>query len=318
MINPNLNNSLLTRGLKLSHLRMMAAFADTAHIGQAAHALGITQPAASRLLAEVEKICGYAVHMRSGRGVELTEVGRALAARAARILLELRDTAHEVDAFGKGSVGQVSIGAVTAPALDIVLPAVREARFAYPNIQIDVAVSPSDVLFSQLLDGKLDFIIARIPAGANASAVMAQEVAGEPVELVVRRSHPLAQKPDLTMQDLTAFDWVLPSRGIPLTDAVFARFAQLGYPPPSQRLTTSSFLLTLALLQQSNAIAPLSSAVTAQFAGDGDSALVRLKTDLGIAVSPFSILTRREGAMPRVARNVLDIVHGFLARANSV
>jgi hypothetical protein len=128
----------------------------------------------------------------------------------------------------------------------------------------------------------------------------------------------LAQKPDLTMQDLTAFDWVLPSRGIPLADAVFARFAQLGYPPPSQRLTTSSFLLTLAVLQQSNAIAPLSSAVTAQFAGDGDSALVRLKTDLGIAVSPFSILTRREGAMPRVARNVLDIVHGFLARANSV
>ncbi len=317
MINPTLHNVLLAKGLKLSHLRMMSAFSDTAHIGQAAHALGITQPAASRLLAEVEKICGYPVHMRSGRGVELTEVGRALATRAARILMELRDTAQEVEAHGKGSVGQVSIGAVTAPALDIVLPVVREARFAYPNIQIDVAVAPSDFLFGQLLDGKMDFIIARIPAGADASAVRAQEVAGEPVALVVRRSHPLAHKTPLTMQDLTEFDWVLPGRGIPLADAVFARFAQLGYPPPNQRLTTSSFLLTLALLQQSNAIAPLSSAVAAQFAGDSDGALVRLKTDLGIAVSPFSILTRREGAMPLAARNVLEIVHGFLARENA-
>ncbi len=318
MPNPNLQNALVARGLKLSHLRMMAAFADTAHIGQAAYAIGITQPAASRLLAEVEKICGYAVHIRSGRGVELTEVGSALATRAARILIELRDTAREVDEFGKGSVGQVAIGAVTAPALDIVLPAVREARFAYPNIQIDVAVSPSDILFSQLVQGKLDFIIARIPAGADASAVFAQEVAGEPVELVVRRSHPLAKTAALTIKDLAAFDWVLPSRGNPMADAVLAHFARLGYPPPSQRLTTSSFLLTLALLQQSNAIAPLSSAVAAQFAGDEDGALVRLKIDFGIAVSPFSIITRAAGPMPLAARNVLDILHGLLARQNSL
>ncbi len=318
MIIQNLQNTLLTRGLKLSHLRMMTAFAESAHIGQAAHALGITQPAASRLLAEVEKICGYPVHSRSGRGVELTEVGRALAARASHILRELRDTAREVDALGKGSVGQVAIGAVTSPALNILLPAVREARFAYPNIQIDVAVLPSDILFGQLLEGRLDFIIARIPVGADAGAILAQDLAGEPVELVVRKSHPLAHRPDLTMQDLAPFDWVLPSRGNPLADAVLGRIAHLGYPPPSQRLSTSSFLLTLALLQQSNAIAPLSSAVAAQFAGDQDSALVRLKIDLGIAVSPFSILTRKIGQMPLAARNVLAIVHGLLARQNSV
>lgn len=318
MVNPNLQNALLTRGLKLSHLRMMAAFAETVHIGQAAHALGVSQPAASRLLAEVEKICGHAMHLRSGRGVELTEVGQALAARAARILMELRDTAREVDELGKGGVGKVSIGAVTAPALDLVLPAVREARFAYPDVLIDVAVAPSNFLFNQLLDGSLDFIIARIPAGADADAVIAQEVASEPVDLLVRESHPLAGREQLTMADLQEFDWVLPSRGNALADAVLARIAQLGYPPPNQRLSTSSFLLTLALLQQSNAIAPLSSAVAAQFAGEGNGALVRLKIDLGIAVSPFSILTRQGAAMPLAARNVLEIVQGLLARQNTV
>lgn len=313
MLNPNLQSSLLARGLKLSHMRMMAAFASTAHIGQAAHALGITQPAASRLLAEIERICGYPVHIRSGRGVELTEVGAALALRADRILTELRDTAREVEEFGKGQLGQTAIGAVTAPALDIVIPAVREARFAFPSIQIDVSVAPSNLLFDQLLAGRLDFIIARIPAGADSSAVTAIEMAPEPVAIVTRRAHPLANVANLTLADLAPYDWVLPSRGNPMADAVLTRLSELGHPAPTQRMTTSSFLLTMSLLQQTNAIAPLSSAVAAQFAGAGD-ALVQLKLDTQIAVSPFSILQRRAGVLPLAARNVLRIVQELAAR----
>lgn len=314
MLDPRLKNILLDRGLKLTHLRIMAAFADTAHLGQAAQELGISQPAASRLLAEVESICGFAVHARSGRGIQLTDVGQALATRALRILQELRETAREVDDFGKGHVGQVAIGAVTAPALDIVLPAIREARFAYPNIQIDVSVAPSDVLFDQLLAGKLDFIIARIPQGADSGAVVAHQIACETIEFVARKSHPLAQKSALDIGDVIAFDWVLPARGNPMTEAVLARLAALGHPPPMQRMTTSSFLLTMAMLQQTNAIAPLASAVASQFTGDADKALVRLKIDLGIAVGTYSILTRRDGAIAVAARHVLEIVSTLAAR----
>ncbi len=308
----------MSRGLKLSHLRMMTVFAQTVHIGQAAQTLGITQPAASRLLAEVEKICGYPVHTRSGRGVELTDVGRTLASRAARVLMELRDTAREIDDFGKGSVGQVAIGAVTAPALNLVLPAIREARFAYPNIQIDVTVAASDVLFGQLLDGRLDFIIARVPSGADAGQVAAVPVAVEPIAIVTRKSHPLAHQPNLQMSDLAKYDWVMPARGSPLTEAVLARLAELGHAPPTQRLTTSSFLLTLALLQQTNAIAPLASAVTAQFAAREGGALVQLRIDLGIAVSPYSIITRTSAAQPLAARNVLEILQGLALQQHSL
>ena len=190
----------------------------------------------------------------------------------------------------------------------------REARFAYPNVQIDITVAPSDILFSQLLAGKLDFVIARVPAGADSHAVIAEKIADEPVELVVRRSHPLAQKSPLTMADLAAFDWVLPGRGNALADAVLSRIAELGLRPPNQRLSTASFLLTLALLQQSNAIAPLSAAVAAQFAGQPDGDLLRLNIDLGIAVSPFSILTRRDGTLPLAAQNVLNILRKMVAR----
>ncbi|EKD61878.1 MAG: putative transcriptional regulator, lysR family, possibly activator of the expression of chvE protein, partial [uncultured bacterium] len=68
-------DQLAQRGLKLSHLRLLAALADTGQISQAAERIGVAQPAASRLLAEVERIVGQPVHQRTGRGMALTAVG---------------------------------------------------------------------------------------------------------------------------------------------------------------------------------------------------------------------------------------------------
>lgn len=318
MLKPLHQNMLLSKGLKLTHLRMLAAFSDSTQIGIAAEQMGITQPAASRLLAEIERICGQKVHFRAGRGVELTEVGQALAARAQRILMEMRDAAREVEDFAAGNTGRVNIGAVTAPALDLILPTLRESRLSFPDIQIEVTVATSDILFDQLIAGKLDFAIARVPAGGDAKLVDLLEIAPEPVDLIVRMDHPLTKLAQVTMPDLMSFDWVLPNSSIPLAMTVLNHVAALGYPPPRQRMTTGSFLLTLALLQQSNAIAPLASAVATQFAGGPDTAFVRLQTPLNMAVSPYSLMTRKDVRLPRAAQTVLDVFRQILARESGV
>uniref|UniRef100_UPI001CD25F80 helix-turn-helix domain-containing protein n=1 Tax=Xinfangfangia pollutisoli TaxID=2865960 RepID=UPI001CD25F80 len=64
---PSRDHSL--RGLKLSHLRLMAELQATGQLGLAAERMGLAQPAASRLLAEVERIAGHPVHSRDGRGL---------------------------------------------------------------------------------------------------------------------------------------------------------------------------------------------------------------------------------------------------------
>jgi DNA-binding transcriptional LysR family regulator len=314
MLKPLHQNMLLAKGLKLTHLRMLAAFAETAQIGVAAELMGITQPAASRLLAEVERICGQKVHLRAGRGVELTEVGQALALRAQRVLMEMRDAAREIEDFAAGSSGRVSIGAVTAPALGLILPTVREARLSFPNIQIEVTVTTSDILFDQLIAGTLDFAIARVPAGGDANLVDLLEIAPEPVDLIVRKDHPLTKLAQITLEDLLSFDWVLPNSSIPLAATVLNHVAALGYPPPRQRMTTGSFLLTLALLQQSNAIAPLASAVADQFASGPDTAFARLQTPLNMAVSPYSLMTRKDARLPRAAQSVMGVFLQILSR----
>ena len=117
MISPRKAEALLQRGLKLSHLRLMAALAETGQLGLAADRMGITQPAASRLLAEVEQIAKVQVHERTGRGIALTAPGQVLARRAHRVMMEMRDAAREMAELAGGGSGVVRIGAVTAPAL---------------------------------------------------------------------------------------------------------------------------------------------------------------------------------------------------------
>lgn len=299
---------LLSRGLKLSHLQMMAAFAETGQIGRAAERLGIAQPAASRLLSEVEEILGQPVRARAGRGVVLTEAGRVLAERAGRVMQELAEAGREVAEIAGGGVGRVRIGSVTAPALDLILPALRSARLSHPRIESEVVVAASDILCDQLASGRLDFVIGRVPTGVDAGLFDGRVIAPEPVALVVRKGHHLAERPPSDPVELMGYDWVLPGEESPLTQAVLARLAELGLPRPSQRLSTASFLLTLALLHQSNVVAPLAQAVADQFARGPDAPLVQVPVDLGIEVAPYSLLMRKGARLTAAAETVLRIV----------
>ncbi len=309
---------LQARGLKLSHLRLLAALLDTGQISLAAERLHIAQPAASRLLAEVERIIGQPVHSRTGRGMALTEVGLALARRAHRVQMELHDAARDLAEIGAGTSGHVRIGSVTGPALDLVLPALRTARLTLPQITAEVVVATSDLLAQQLIAGRLDFAIGRSPAGPERALIDEQRIAAEPVSLIARRDHPLDRRPDqpgpIAPPDLMTYDWVMPGRDSILTRTVLERLAHLDLPAPPQQLSTASFLLTLALIQQSNAIAPVATAVVEAFTRAPDAPYVRLPVDLGIEVEPFGLLTRAGGTLPPTAGRLAALI---LTRATS-
>jgi DNA-binding transcriptional LysR family regulator len=304
---------LAQRGLKLSHLRLLAAIADTGQISLAADQIGIAQPAASRLLAEVERITNQPVHHRTGRGMALTPIGQALAARAQRIHMELRDAARDMAELTTGGAGHVRIGSVTGPAIDRVLPALRNARLTAPLVTAEVVVAPSDLLCEHLLAGRLDFAIGRLPEGPTRDLFTLTPIASEPVSLVVRKNHPLAANPNPSHADLLAYDWVMPPPDSLLSRVVLAALRAHGLPTPPQRLSTTSFLLTFALLQQSNAIAPLARAVVATFASTSnpDAPYAELNIDLGIEVEPFGLITRKNTVLPptaaRLARDIQSI-----------
>lgn len=327
-------DTFLRRGLSLRHLRIVAGLAETGQIGSAAEVMSITQPAASRLLAEAERITGHKIHIRAGRGVDLTPQGKALALRAARILTELDDVSRDMDEIETGATGHVRLGAVTGPALDRVLPALQSAWQDLPGMTTEVEVGASDALGNMLLAGRLDFALARLPLHLEASRFAWQPMAEEPVSLVVRRGHPLLAartpltdhpdqrksphkpNPPLTAEALMGYDWLLPGPGAILRTTVLTRLTALGLPHPKARLATSSFLLTLTLLRQSDAIAPMASAVADSFAGPAasdtpaNSPYVELPIDLGFRVEPYGLLTRAGSTMTPVGARLAALIMG--------
>lgn len=314
---------LLKRGIKISHLRLADALERERQLSSAARDMGIAQPAASRLASEVERIIGAPLYTRAGRGIELTPEGLALALRARRILHEISDADREITELKSGLTGKVSIGAVTGPAIEHVLPALRQARIALPNVQIDVEVGTSDTLGPMLQSGRLDFALARLPTGVDPSTFNMTVVSKEPLSLVARHGHPVLHRkghaPDspVPVADMLKYDWVMPNTGAILHNTVSQALAHRGLPLPERVLRTSSFLLVLATISQTNAVAPVATSVAQTFTSyQGDETggidtpgLVQIiKTDIDFEVEDYGLITRAGGALPPVAQSVLQLL----------
>jgi DNA-binding transcriptional LysR family regulator len=300
------------RQMKPSQFRLMAALGEAEGLGQAADRIGISQPAASRLLAETEELLGLRLHERRGRGLRLTQTGEALARRAARIQIELADAAREVAEAATGNAGTVRVGAVTGPALSMVMPAIIDLQKTHPAIHVEVTVATSVLLCDQLRSGSLDFALAR-PGPAD-TMLEARLIGDEPLSLAVRRGHPLLMWPEIRTEDLLGYDWILGPDDTLLTQAVMARLAEVRLPAPTRRISTSSFLFTLALLNQTDAIAPLARPVVDSFSGSPSMPFVALPISLGLTVTPFSFVTRVGSKLTPSAQRLADAI---LDRAES-
>ena len=103
---------LLARGLKLRQLALLAAVDRTGQIAAAAQSLNMTQPAASRMLAQLEGAAGVALTERLPRGVRLTAAGQRLAHSARRIL-------GEIDAAGRAVAEKILDSFTSCPIPEV-------------------------------------------------------------------------------------------------------------------------------------------------------------------------------------------------------
>lgn len=309
---PGDGENLLRSGLKLGHMRMIVALDDHGRVSAAAQVLNISQPAASRMIAEMEAILDVRLCERLPRGVALTPYGRALARRARAILLEMREADREIAELKSGKGGSVFIGAVTAPAIDLVVPAIREMRRLHPRIEINVQVETSNVLARELLASRHDFIVARIPDDLNPRLFESRVIGIEKACLIVRRGHPLLGGGPVPLGRLTGFDWVFQPGGSLLRRTIEGLFIARNVALPDKVLNTSSLLLTLVMVAQSDAVAPVAAEV-ARFirADDGLAGAIEiLPVDIDIEVQPYSLIMVRNRALSPAAQMLHDFIIG--------
>lgn len=149
--------------LTIRQLEYFEALADTHHFGRAAAQCGVTQPALSAQLAEMEQRLGCKLFERGGRTVMLTADAEALLPRVERVLAELREI-QAAARRGPGVLeGPFRLGIIPTVApylLPRVLPA---ARARYPKLKLELREAVTDRLIEETVAGRLDGFVAALP-----------------------------------------------------------------------------------------------------------------------------------------------------------
>ena len=290
---------LIKKGIKLTHLKLISAIAETKKISAAAHKLNMAQPSASRLLAELEYIVEAKLYTRIPRGIVLNEAGIILAKRARHILNGLDITGQELLEIGQGIRGTVNIGAVNGPAIEMIIPLIKYARRELPNIDISVAVNDSNKLAEATLAGDIDFYIGRITKDMDPRPFKSQLIGKEQLSLIVRKDHPLISNESIKLSDCMPFDWLLQSSGKLMRITIEQYFLDHNLELPKNIISTSSNLMTLAIISQTESIAPIAKSVADYIQRkDGLGANIRqLPIAKKLFVSNYSLIWLRDSEL---------------------
>jgi LysR family hydrogen peroxide-inducible transcriptional activator len=149
--------------ITLRQLRYFLAIAESGHFGRAAAGVGVTQPALSMQLRDLEAAVGGALVERGSGGARLTELGHEAAARASRILAEISDLEDVGRAAAAPLSGPLRLGVIPTIAPYLLPRLLSAAASQYPGLQVSVRETTTERLIGELADGSLDAILASLP-----------------------------------------------------------------------------------------------------------------------------------------------------------
>lgn len=278
-------------GFKLRHMKMLVALSEHGKLGVVAEMFGVSQPALSRTLNELEQMSGHQLFERHNRGLVPTPQGEVIVRHAKMLLAEAQRAEYEMVVAAAGQGGSVAFGTIMTPAADYVAPALQRMFETHPTIDVSISVGSSDVLLEDVLSRRLDFAVCRIPSGMNPLLFDYVPIGQETLRVVAAANHPLAAKAVVTEEEMRAHSWVLQPHGSFLRQVADDYIRRHGIVPASV-VSTSDALLTLLLMMQSDRLGIFAEPVGELFEQHG--LLRRLAVERDISVPGFGLVKLRD------------------------
>ena len=302
----NYNHWFIRARLKTRQLLLLVALAEEGNIHRAAHVLNMSQPAASKLLKDLEDVLEVSLFERLPRGMRPTWYGETMI-RHARVALASLNQAHdELQSAKAGQFGQVSVGAITSPGLMLLPEAVQRVKADHPNLRVSLQIETSDVLIEKLNQNKLDILVARLFAQHDKSDLRYEVLTEEPISVVARTGHPLLSATGLKLTDMTDAGWIVPPAGSVLRHRFDLMFQEIGLRTPVNLIETGALLFTSKMLQKSDMLSVLATDVAHYYAEHGLMSV--LPIDLPCQMEAFGIITRRDRLLSPAAEVMLRAI----------
>lgn len=293
--------------LQMRDVFYFAKVAELQHLGQAAQALHITQPALSKCIDRLEELYGTVLFEHVGRGIRLTDAGRTLYERAVVLERTLDETHRQITSLGRGLSGTVRVGAAATVA-EFMIPAVcRQLQREAPDVVVNLQIGMNDVLREALGKDLLDILVGPVDTAHQNLEVI--PIAEDSVVVAASPSHPLAQGA-ATLQAMSEQSWVLAAPSVATRQWLERVFEQHGLPPPRVAVATNSIAGVSALIDQTHLLSFISrrNLVAEQDRHARHGGLVEIHNETTTMPRTLGISYRAGAQLSPAARRFMDIM----------
>jgi len=204
-------------------LRHALALADQGRFGAAAQALGLSQPALTRSIQELERRAGTRLFHRSRAGARPTDAGELLLSRARGLVAQADELARSMRALGAAGAWELRIGAGPYPAEMILGPVLARLADRHREAAFNVVLDQFTELVRRLGTRELDLAVCESSLIPEGSPFEVLPLVRHPGLLVCRSGHPLARRRRVPLEQALAWPLVLSGR---LPPRVLAPLAQ--------------------------------------------------------------------------------------------
>ena len=273
----------------------------------AAEELGLTQPAVSRSVRELETILGHDLIDRSTRGAELTRQGETFLRAAETGLAQLALATDSVVAEA-GAGEAIRIGALPNVCSQFLPQLVMDFKAHSPEVVIHIIPGTNAALLSALRRGETDFVIGRLSSSEDMKGLAFEALFDEPLIFVVRADHPLANGRH-SLQAAMSYPFLLPPEGTIIRQEANRYLASQSVSQIPDVIETTSSDFQRAYLRISDAVAIVPSGV---LQGDVDQgALCKLSIGDGELSGPVGLTVNPELPQGHAATRLLSLIRAM-------
>jgi DNA-binding transcriptional LysR family regulator len=280
---------VLTR-LKLKQLRLLVAVGKHRSIQNAAAEMNISQPAATKMIKDLELDFEVQLFERTNRGVVPTVFGETLIRHGKLIFAQVGNAAQELDDLMEGSSGRVVIGTLLAASPRLLPIAVERTMAERPNLALKIIEGTNEVLMPALRSGEIDLVVGRLPTHRHRDEITQEKLFDECIVAVVGPQHPLAGQPGLHFEDLKPYGWIMPPLETTLRRQMDRFFVDRDQFHPPTIFESLSYLTNRAILQHRDLISLLPAHVPEQDIASGT--LARLDWTVPFGSGPVGVSHR--------------------------
>jgi DNA-binding transcriptional LysR family regulator len=291
--------------MELRDIEYFAVIAEHGHLGRAADALGLSQPALSKSLRRLEDALQVKLVKRTPKGVELTAEGSVLLARVRELRLSLQGVAREIADMSQGRIGHLRIGVSAAISEQFLSIAFATLLKDAPRTKLIVSVSDNDLLVPALCNGELDLIIHYLPT-TPPEGVVCEHLYDSEYIVCASTKHRLAGRKQVTLAELAQERWALNELTLPAQQRLLEKFRDGGFPPPRVAFQSRSAALRLRTVASSDLLTIVSRDCLEQ--ATSASTVTTLPVHELAWLRSVGVIFRRETYLPPVGRRFIEII----------